>query len=190
MNEENNPAQASLLDGVVTKYCADANTFFEFWLEGRKFPVMLFGPLWQQFSTHIEQRVITSVEEVYLEIKDFNNEQFQKWLRPHKSMLFIENDNRVTQLAAKILNDHPEILFQKNKNNGGDAFLVAAAIVYDLTVITEESKVSVNRLKSGECPRIPNLCEEYGAKPAVNILGYCEHEGITFDTVRKSIESS
>jgi len=98
-------------------------------------------------------------------------------LEAHKGNLYVEDDTMVTDLATKILNKHPEILFHKSKKNGADAFLVATAKIYGLTVISEEVRESEANLRNGACVKIPNLCDEQNID-CYSILDYCAKEDI------------
>lgn len=177
MSVRDTPAQISLLDGSSAKYCADANFFYEFWLLDRKFRKDLYGNLWDYMVTQISNGMITSTEEVYRELKESNDPKFLKWLDTHKGHLYVEDDMKVIILATQILQRHPEILFQKGKKNGADAFVVATAKVYGLAVISEETRESEANLKSGACVKVPNLCDEENVK-CYSILEYCVKEGI------------
>ena len=59
----------------------------------------------------------------------------------------------------------------KQVKSSGDAFLIATAMKYGLTVITEESK-------KGE-KKIPYVCKSLNV-PCIDILGLCEREGWQF----------
>ncbi len=175
MSEQNTPTQVSLIDGGFAKYCFDANIFFSFWVDTRRFPLEHYQPLWDMINTKIEGRLVTSTEEVYREIKEHNDATFQKWLASHKDYLYVKDDDKVIVMATQIINEHPEIYFQKPKN-GADPFIVATAKVYKMTVVTEEIPATANELKGGKCPTVPNLCDFYDV-PHVNILGFCQYEG-------------
>lgn len=177
MSVRDTPAQVSLLDGASAKYCVDANFFYEFWLPDRKFRKDIYDKLWKHMVSQISGGIITSTEEVYREIKESNDPDFQKWLDAHKAQLYVEDDLAVIKLATEILNKHPEILFQKGKKNGADAFVVATAKVYGLSVISEENRVPEADLKNGACVKVPNLCDEQNVK-CYTILEYCANEGI------------
>ena len=177
MSVHDTPAQISLLDGSSAKYCADANFFYEFWLPDRKFRKDIYENLWEHMAAQISAGVITSTEEVYREIKESNDPKFIQWIDAHKGNLYVEDDKAVIDLSAQILNKHPEILFQKGKKNGADAFLVATAKVYDLSVISEEVRVSEADLRSGACVKVPNICDEQEVE-CYSILDYCAKEGI------------
>ena len=59
----------------------------------------------------------------------------------------------------------------KSGTSSGDAFLIATAMKYDLTVITEENPDKENK--------IPKVCKAYGIK-ALNITELCEQENWIF----------
>lgn len=177
MSVRDTPAQVSLIDGSSAKYCADANFFYEFWLPDRKFRKDIYDKLWKHMEAQISNRIITSTEEAFRELKESNDPKFQKWLEAHKGYLYVEDDIPVINLATKILNAHPEILFHKGKKNGADAFLVATAKVYGISVISEEIRESEANLRNGACVKIPNLCDEQKVD-CYTILDYCKKEGI------------
>ena len=66
---------------------------------------------------------------------------------------------------------YPQLVDFKQMKSSGDAFLIATAIKYGLTVITEENK-------KGE-KKIPFVCRDLRV-PCVDILGLCENEGWSF----------
>jgi predicted nucleic acid-binding protein len=177
MSVHDTPAQVSLLDGSSAKYCADANFFYEFWLPDRKFRKDIYDTLWTHMASQILGGTITSTEEVFRELKESNDPKFQQWLDSHKGYLYVEDDQAVITIATEILNKHPEILFQKGKKNGADAFLVATAKVYGLSVISEENREPEANLRNGACVKVPNLCDEQNVK-CYSILDYCAKEGI------------
>lgn len=178
MSVHDTPAQVSLLNGASAKYCVDANFFYEFWLPDRKFRKDIYIKLWEHMVSQITGNIMTSTEEVYREIKESNDPEFQKWLDAHKGYLYVEDDIAVIKKATEILNQHPEILFQKGKRNGADAFVVATAKVYGLSVISEENRVSAADLKNGACVKVPNLCDEQQVG-CYKILDYCAREEIS-----------
>lgn len=65
----------------------------------------------------------------------------------------------------------PQLVDFKQVKSSGDAFLIATAMKYDLTVITEENKTGQKK--------IPFVCNSLGV-PCVDILGLCEKEGWSF----------
>lgn len=59
----------------------------------------------------------------------------------------------------------------KSGTSSGDAFLIATAMKYGLTVITEENRDSPKK--------IPQICKKYGIN-SVNVTQLCEAEGWIF----------
>lgn len=134
-----------------------------------------YEPLWKLIEVKIQNREIVCSEEVVREIKDHRHVEFQNWFKQNKSIMGIENTTEVVRFAAKILNEHQEVLFQRPRN-GADAFVIALAKVHGLIVISEEVEITAEQLKSGKCPSIPNLCKEYNVE-CVNVFGFCRVEG-------------
>ena len=56
-------------------------------------------------------------------------------------------------------------------SSSGDAFLIATAMKYELTIITEENKDKQNK--------IPCICKFYGI-PTMNVAELCVFEGWVF----------
>ena len=97
--------------------------------------------LWHHMDELIEQKRIVTCSEI---IEEVNDDDLKKW--------YIGFD------------------FKQVKSSG-DAFLIATAMKYGLTVITEESK-------KGE-KKIPYVCKSLNV-PCIDILGLCEREGWQF----------
>lgn len=57
------------------------------------------------------------------------------------------------------------------RTGNAGSFLIATAMKYDLTIITEENKDKPNR--------IPQICKSYGI-PTMNITDLCVAEGWEF----------
>lgn len=73
--------------------------------------------------------------------------------------------------VKKVVTSNPQLVDFKQVKSSGDAFLIATAMKYDLTVITEENKTGQKK--------IPFVCNSLGV-PCVDILGLCEKEGWSF----------
>ena len=84
-------------------------------------------------------------------------------------------DKKYPQLLAYatsyIGTSNPQLVDFKQVKSSGDAFLIATAMKYGLTVITEENKTGQKK--------IPFVCNSLGV-PCVDILGLCEKEGWSF----------
>ena len=80
-------------------------------------------------------------------------------------------DDEVQEDVKKVVTTNPQLIDFHKVKSSGDAFLIATAMKYGLTVITEESK-------KGE-KKIPFVCQNLHV-PCVDILGLCEKEGWSF----------
>lgn len=80
-------------------------------------------------------------------------------------------DDAVQENVKKVVTSNPQLIDFKQIKSSGDAFLIATAMKYGLTVITEENK-------KGE-KKIPYVCKNLNV-PCIDILGLCEKEGWQF----------
>ena len=93
----------------------------------------------------------------------------QKRIGLHGVVLPIDDD--IQDNVKKVVTSNPQLIDFKQVKSSGDAFLIATAMKYGLTVITEESK-------KGE-KKIPYVCKSLNV-PCIDILGLCEREGWQF----------
>ena len=78
---------------------------------------------------------------------------------------------RVTGNVKKGVTSNPQLVDFKENKSSGDAFLIATAMKYGYTVITEENKTKQKK--------IPFVCKNLNV-PCVDIIGLCEQEGWSF----------
>lgn len=76
-------------------------------------------------------------------------------------------DDEVQENVKKVVTSNPQLIDFKQIKSSGDAFLIATAMKYGLTIITEESKKGKKK--------IPYVCQKLNV-PCVDILGLCEKE--------------
>lgn len=123
--------------------------------------------LWKHIDALIEQQRIVTCSEI---IEEVNDDDLKKWFSGLQGVI-IAIDNEIQENVRKVVTSNPQLIdFQKLKSSG-DAFLIATAMKYGLTVITEENK-------KGE-KKIPFVCRNLKV-PCVDIWGLCEQEGWTF----------
>lgn len=123
--------------------------------------------LWKHIVALIEQQRIVTCSEI---IEEVNDDDLKKWFSGLQGVI-IPIDNEIQENVRKVVTSNPQLIdFQKLKSSG-DAFLIATAMKYGLTVITEENK-------KGE-KKIPFVCRNLKV-PCVDIWGLCEQEGWTF----------
>ena len=126
----------------------------------------VFKGLWQKIDNYIEKQVIVTCSEIESEIKD---EELVKWLHLQQCEVLPITDE-VQQNVIKVVNEHPTLIDFTKCKSSGDAFLIATAMAYGLTVISEEAKSP---------KKIPGVCQAYGIQ-CVNITELCTLENWEF----------
>lgn len=124
---------------------------------------------WEKIEQLMKEQVIITCSEVSEEIKD---KPIKDWLSAQHCHV-AEIDNTVQENVRRIVTDNPKMIefTGKSGTSSGDAFLIATAMKYKLTVITEENPDKQNK--------IPQICKRYGIE-AIDITKLCEREGWTF----------
>lgn len=133
-------------------------------------PRQVYISLWKNIEKCIEDKIIVTCSEIEEEVK--NDDVVGKWLRSKKCVI-LPIDNEVQRNVRRIVTEHPKMIsFSGPKgSSSGDAFLIATAMKYKLTIITEENKDKQNK--------IPNICKSYEI-PTKNITELCISEGWEF----------
>jgi predicted nucleic acid-binding protein len=143
-------------------------------LNGRRdlFRPTVFHTLWAQIEDAIAAGQIRSVDEVQRELGR-RDDDAKQWADA-QSDLFVPLELPIQQSAAHILNMHERLVGQGGRRSAADPFVIALAIVYNGTVVTEET--ARGNLTS---PRIPDVCGDLGV-PCVTLMEYIEAQGWTF----------
>ena len=123
--------------------------------------------LWNKIDELIDQGKIVTCSEI---IEEVNDKDLKQWFDSLGGIV-IPIDDEIQSNVRKVVTTNPQLIDFKQIKSSGDAFLIATAIKYKLTVITEESK-------KGE-KKIPFVCNSLKV-PCVDILGLCEAEGWNF----------
>ena len=133
-------------------------------------PRQVYRSLWEKIEQSIEDNIIATCSEIDEEVK--NDDVVGKWLESKQCMI-LPIDDEVQRNVRRIVTEHPKMIsFSGGKgSSSGDAFLIATAMKYNLTIITEENK--------GKQNRIPNICKYYGI-PTLSITELCVAEGWVF----------
>ena len=85
-----------------------------------------------------------------------NDDTLRKWYAElHGVVLPI--DDAVQENVKKVVTSNPQLIDFKQIKSSGDAFLIATAMKYGLTVITEENKKGEKNI---ECPKLPERTGE------------------------------
>lgn len=129
----------------------------------------IYKSLWMKIDEYIRTGIIVTCSEVAEEIRD---EKIRDWLRlQHCNILDI--DDEIQRNVRKIVTEHPKMIEFTNRTgtSSGDAFLIATAMKYNLTIITEENP--------DKPTKIPQISKCYGLN-SVNITELCDKENWTF----------
>jgi len=134
-----------------------------------------FPSFWRNFDDYITSGRITSVREVYNEIKD-GDDQLAAWAKENRDIFA---DPTVEELAfvARIFQvRHFQAMVRQQERLKGspvaDPFVIARAQVHQACVVTQET------LRSNAA-RIPNVCEHFDVA-CLNLEGFMEREDWTF----------
>ena len=119
--------------------------------------------LWEYIDTLIREHVIVTCSEIVDEIKD---DDLAEWLH-NLNAVILPVDDDIQKNVVHVVTTQPKLVDFKQLKSSGDAFLIATAIKYNLTIITEESKDSPKK--------IPKVAESLGIE-SVNIIELCEKE--------------
>lgn len=127
----------------------------------------IFRSQWEKIDELVERQEIVTCSETALEV---NDEVVKTWLRDHQCVI-LQIDDEVQTNVTRVVTQNPQLIDFRSCKSSGDAFLIATAMKYGLTVITEENKTSNKK--------IPFVCSQMGV-PCMSILELCEHEGWVF----------
>lgn len=125
--------------------------------------------LWKNIDQLIRNKVIVSCSEVLEEI-DQKDDEIKKWFKD-VGCFCLDIDEDVQHRVTAILEKHPELVSFTKIKSSGDAFVIATAMKWNLTVITEENKES--------SVKIPMICKALH-QDCIDIYDLCEREGWTF----------
>ncbi len=133
-------------------------------------PRQVHRSLWEMIEKNIEDEIIATCSEIEEEVK--NDDVVGKWLGS-KQYVILPIDDEVQRNVRRIVTEHPKMIsFSGGKgSSSGDAFLIATAMKYNLTIITEEKKDKQNK--------IPDICKSYEI-PTMSITKLCVAEGWVF----------
>ena len=127
----------------------------------------VFRSQWEKIDELVRQQIIVTCSETASEV---NDDSVKSWLEnEHCTILPI--DDEVQACVTRVVTQNPQLIDFKSCKSSGDAFLIATAMRYGLTVITEENKTSNKK--------IPYVCARMGVQ-CVNILELCDQEGWVF----------
>lgn len=148
------------------KYIIDASSIIS-QRDGEPYRRSLYKNLWDRIDRLIQSHKIVTCSEISEEIKD---EELKIWFK-QVGFIILPICNEVQSFVKTVVTTNPKLINFREMKSSGDAFLIATAMKYDLTVITEENPKKENH--------IPSVCRNLNV-PCVNILGLCESENWDF----------
>ena len=112
--------------------------------------------LWQYIDNLIEQQRIVTCSEI---IEEVNDDILKKWYTGLHGII-LPIDDEVQENVKKVVTSNPQLIDFKQIKSSGDAFLIATAMKYGLTIITEESKKGEKKIPY-VCPKIKRSVRRY-----------------------------
>lgn len=155
-------------------YCIDTSALID--LSRRKYAPDVFPSLWKQIEELVKNGRIISHQKVFEELKKLTDksDDLLKWAKTHKRM-FISLDARQSKNVSKILGAFPRLVDQDRETEEADPFVIALAMVEDLTVITSEQPANIDINKNAR-PKIPDVCKYFKVKCIHDLLEFFRQE--------------
>lgn len=150
-------------------YCFDTSALIECW--SRSYPPDVFPGLWERMDELVQYAQVVSPDEVKVELAK-QEDDLCRWVnaRPH---MLLPLDEGLQLATAAVLRDHPLLMKATKNRNGADPFVIAAASLNGLTVVTEEQGGTDSK------PKIPSVCAKLGV-PCIGVLQFLREQGWTF----------
>ena len=152
------------------EYSIDASALIETWF--RDFPPDLFPNVWIKIEKLIDDGVLVASEEVLYEIEKKHDELYE-WCLKHMDM-FIGIDEKTQEVVREILKNHKKLIDTRKNRSGADPFVIALAIINNLSVITLETESS-----KPDRPRIPDVCKAFNIR-YLNLIDLFRMQGWKF----------
>jgi hypothetical protein len=169
-------------DDLKSRYSIDSSVLLDIWKGDQGlYPKEVYVGLWAHIDQLVQEGRIFMHGEVYKEIKDHPNAEFQKWLAKNKDTVVV-NKKEAATAAKEIINN----FYSKFKNgympskkggNAADPFVVGLAYAEGCFVFTQEKPIPAAQLYDAAEPHIPNICIEHKVR-FVSINQFLTREGI------------
>lgn len=134
------------------------------------YPQDVFPSAWTKLTELAEKKSLISAEDIYEELKAFDDEILQ-WAEDQDDF-FYPLDQDVQKIATTILTQYPGVIDLKKNKSSADPFLIATAIHTGCIVVTEE-KPSNSPTKI----KIPTVCQALDVE-CINILEMFRRESL------------
>ncbi len=127
-----------------------------------------FSHIWEMFNKLFEDKKLISSAEIYDEIRD---EDLKAWLKQHKDR-FVPLSETIQRRTKQVLAEYPELIKirpKKAASSNGDPFLIATALEFDCTIITNEHAGD----EASRDFKIPNVCKRYNI-PCISLSEFLD----------------
>ncbi|WP_426438407.1 DUF4411 family protein [Bradyrhizobium genosp. P] len=130
-------------------YSVDSSALIHAW--HRIYRPKNFGFVWDGFNNLVGEGRFKSSIEVYNELQKKDDELFA-WCKERKDAMFVEIDDTVQAIVARIMAAHPKLVDTTKGRSGADPFVMALAASTNpqMWVVTEEYPGK---------ERIPDVCD-------------------------------
>ncbi|TDY03001.1 DUF4411 family protein [Thiohalophilus thiocyanatoxydans] len=134
------------------------------------YPEDVFPDPWLKLTELADSGILISAEDVWEELNVFEDE-ISSWAQSRHN--FFQPLTPDIQLrATEILSSHPGLLDLRKNKSSADPFVIATAVEFDCSVVTEE-KASNSYIR----PKIPNVCSDLSVE-CIDIVEMFRREGL------------
>ena len=113
---------------------------------------------------------LISVADIFVEL-DAQDDEVSSWAQSHQGIFLPLSEDIQTQ-ARDILRSYPNLIDLKKRKSSADPFLIAAAIIHEATVVTQEKPSG-----GPQVVKIPDVCRGYRI-PCIQLLEMLQEEGL------------
>lgn len=144
----------------------------------------VFPSFWSGLDNMVKEGTVSSVSEVYEELRNYQDGQDSLflWAKKNKSIFTEPPDEELRRVKEIFKEKRFRLLVSRKQQLSGkpvaDPFLIAKAISLKATVITEEKKYPKITEKTKKL-RIPEVCEKFNV-PCMSLLEMMTQEGLKF----------
>lgn len=156
------------MNDATMKYIVDTCSFTAL---RRVYPEDVFPGVWKLMDALASNGIVKSVDDVFEELKA-QDDGVYKWAQRNKG-IFLPLSPDIQAKATTILSVYGENFIDlKRRKSGADPFIVAAAIISNCAVVTEEKP-------SGGPPKvkIPDVCRTHNTR-CITVLDVLRAEGL------------
>lgn len=155
-----------VMEGKPYKFIIDTSAMLS-QKDNEMFRRSVFKSQWASLDKMVKSEEIVTCSEIMEEVQD---EIILTWMH-NCSMKVLPLDEDIQNLVKKVVKKNTDLVDFKANKSSGDAFLIATAMKYGLTVITNE--------KHNSNKKIPHTCRMLNI-PCVNIIEFFEQQRFVY----------